>query len=396
VTSSRTKPVNVGLIGAGAIARAHVIAYAGVRAYCGAEVPPVRLRLVAEADEKLASSAADRLGFESWTDDWQEVVSSSEVDLVSIVTPNFLHAPMAIAAAEAGKHVFCEKPMATSAGEAERMWRAADAAKIVHGVNLNYRNVPAIRFIARLVRDGRIGTVRHFRAAYLQDWAGDERIPRSWKFDAAAGGAGALSGVGTHIIDLARAIVGEIERVVSTTEIWIKERPLPISSLTFEKIEGSAEMAPVTTDDSTYFLARFANGAIGVFEISRCAPGRKNHLSLEIHGSSGSIAYDYERPNEVQVFAAGSDNDLAGFRTILIGPAQDTGALLAYPGIPVGFAETIIFQVRDLLTAIAYGTAMTPSFYDGWRAQAVVDATLASSDQGGWVAVPPAPPDVLK
>jgi predicted dehydrogenase len=149
VTPSKITPINVGLIGAGAIARAHVIAYAGVRAYCGAEVPPVRLRLVAEADEKLASSAADRLGFESWTDDWQEVVSSSEVDLVSIVTPNFLHAPMAIAAAEAGKHVFCEKPMATSAGEAERMWRAADAAKIVHGVNLNYRNVPAIRFIAR-------------------------------------------------------------------------------------------------------------------------------------------------------------------------------------------------------------------------------------------------------
>jgi len=284
--------------------------------------------------------------------------------------------------------VFCEKPMATNADEAERMWQAAEAAGIVHGVNLNYRNVPALRFIARLVREGRIGAVRQFRAAYLQDWANDERIPRSWKFDAAGGGAGALSGVGTHVIDLARAMVGEIDRVVSTTEIWITERPLPANSSTFETVEGNAEMAPVTTDDSAYFLARFANGAIGVFEISRCAPGRKNHLSLEIHGSTGSIAYDYERPNEVQVFAAGGDNDLAGFRTILIGPAQDTGALLAYPGIPVGFAETILFQVRDLLAAIRGGPAMTPSFYDGWRAQVVVDAVLASSDRG-WVEVPP-------
>jgi predicted dehydrogenase len=149
-------------------------------------------------------------------------------------------------------------------------------------------------------------------------------------------------------------------------------------------------MASVTTDDSAYFLARFASGAIGVFEISRCAPGRKNHLSLEIHGSCGSITYDYEQPNEVKVCTAGGAHDLDGFRTILIGPAQDTGALLAYPGVPVGFAETIVFQIRALLSAIAGGPAMVPSFYDGWRAQAVVDAVLASADQG-WVEVPQPP-----
>jgi len=388
VTPSKARPVNVGVIGAGAIARAHAIAYASVRTYCGPEVPPVRLRLLAETEERLAKAAAGRLGFEGWTTDWTEVVASPEVDLVSVVTPNFLHAPMAIAAAEAGKHVFCEKPMATNAGEAERMWQAAEAAGVAHGVNLNYRNVPALRFIARLIGDGRIGAVREFRAAYLQDWANDASIPRSWKFDAAGAGAGALSGVGTHVIDLARLLVGEIERVVSTTEIWIKERPLPASSSTFEKVEGDAEMAPVTTDDSAYFLARFASGAIGVFEISRCAPGRKNHLALEIHGSCGSITYDFEQPNQVKVCTAGGDDDLAGFRTVLIGPAQDTGALLAYPGIPVGFAETIVFQIRDLLRAIAGGPPMAPSFYDGWRAQVVVDAVLASAGRG-WVEVPP-------
>jgi predicted dehydrogenase len=176
--------------------------------------------------------------------------------------------------------------------------------------------------------------------------------------------------------------------VVATTEIWNGERPLPASASTFEKVEGAAERAPVTTDDGAYFLARFASGAIGVFEISRCAPGRKNHLALEIHGSSGSIVYDYERPNEVKVCTAGGAEDLAGFRTILVGPAQDAGALLAYPGIPVGFAETIVFQVRDLLRAIAGGPPMIPDFHDGWRAQAVVDAVVASAARG-WVEVPP-------
>lgn len=388
-SANANRPVRVGLVGAGAIARAHAIAYTTAHRYCGSAVPPVQLCMLADSDEQLARAAVERLGFESWTRDWEELVASPDIDLVSIVTPNFLHAPMAIAAAKAGKHVFCEKPMATNSAEAEQMWRTADAAGIVHGVNLNYRNVPAIRFIARLIAQGRIGTIRQYRAAYLQDWANDPRIPRSWKFDGVLSGGGAVSGVGTHVIDLARALVGEIERVVSTTETWIKERPLPASSSTFETVEGEAEMAPVTNDDSAYFLTRFINGAIGTFEISRCAPGRKNHLSLEIHGSRGSITYDYEQPNEIKLYTGDDDKELDGFRTILIGPAQDTGALLAYPGVPVGFAETIVFQIGDLLKAIVGGPAMVPSFYDGWRAQAVVDAVIASAGQG-WVAVPEA------
>jgi predicted dehydrogenase len=326
--------------------------------------------------------ACDKLGFESWTADWRELVASHDVDLVSIVTPNFLHAEMAVVAAEAGKHVFCEKPLASSAAEAERMWRAAEAAGIVHGVNLTYRKVPAIRFVARLIEEGRIGAIRHFRASYIQDWANDPRIPRSWKFDAGLSGGGAVSGVGTHVIDLARMLVGEIERISATTEIWIRERPLPTSASTFEKVEVDAETAAVDNDDSAYFLARFANGAIGSFDISRCAPGRKNHLSLEIHGERGSIAYDYEQPNEVRLYDGGDDARVSGFRTILIGPAQDSGALLAYPGIPVGFVDTMALQVRDMLSAIDGGPPMTPDFFDGWRAQIVVDAVAAAADRG--------------
>jgi len=382
------RPINVGLIGAGAIARAHAIAYAMAQRYIADDVPPVRLRLIAETDEGRARVACDRLGFETWTADWHEVIASRDIDLVSIVTPNFLHADMALAAVRAGKHVFCEKPLASSAAEAECMWRAAEAADVVHGVNLTYRKVPAIRFVARLIAEGRIGAIRQFRASYIQDWANDPRIPRSWKFDAKLSGGGAVSGVGSHVIDLARMLVGEIERISATTEVWIRERPLPVSASTFEKVEGPSKMAQVDNDDSAYFLARFANGAIGTFDISRCAPGRKNHLALEIHGERGSIVYDYEQPNEVRLYTGDDDQAISGFRTILIGPAQDTGALLAYPGIPVGFVDTMILQTRDLLSAIGGGPAMTPNFYDGWQAQIVVDAVVASADRG-WVDLSP-------
>ena len=383
-------PIRVGLIGAGSIARAHAIAYTSARTYCGPDVPDVRLVRVADADAAVAKAAAERLGFEAWTADWEEVVASPDVDLVSIAAPNFLHAPMAIAAAAAGKHVLCEKPLAATAAEGERMYRAAAAAGIVHAVDFNYRKVPAVRFIARLLREGRIGDIRQLRGVFLQDWGNDERLPRSWKFAAAGAGAGALAGVGSHVIDLARHLVGELERVAATTATWIAERPVATTSRAFEAVRGETASAPVDVDDSAYFLGRFAGGAIGTFELSRCAPGRKNHLALEIHGSRGSIVFDYERANELQL-CLDEDAETAGFRRILIGPAQDDGALLAFPGIGVGFAESILFQVRDVLLAVAGGPAMTPDFYDGWRALSVAEAVLASADRG-WVTVPPPPP----
>jgi predicted dehydrogenase len=383
--------INVGLIGGGTIARAHAIAYSSVRAYFGTAVPRVCLRRVAELDESLAQSAAQRLGFEQWTTDWEALVASPDIDLVSIATPNFLHAPMALAAAAARKHIFCEKPLAITAKEAERMLCAAEAAGVVHAVNFNYRRVPAVQFIRRLVHSGRIGTVRHFRAAYLQDWANDARIPRSWKFQASRNGAGALGGVGSHLIDLSRCLVSELEQVVATTEIWVKERPLPTSSLTFEAVPGDVELAPVDVDDSAYFLGRFAGGAIGVFEISRCAPGRKNQLALEIHGSRGTVCYDYERPNEVRLHLGDDPAEVEGFRTIIVGPAQDDMAIWPLAGLGVGFAESVVLQVRDLLAAIVGGPPMSPDFFDGWRAQVIVESVLASAQSETWVSVPPLP-----
>jgi predicted dehydrogenase len=381
------RTVNVGLIGGGGIARLHAIAYASAPAYFAPDLPPVRLRRVAEVDEALARSAAERLRFEEWTTDWEALVASPDIDVVSIATPNFLHAPMAIAAAGRGKHLFCEKPLSNTAADAERMCRAAAAAGVVNAVNFNYRKVPAIGFIARLIRGGRLGDVREFRAAFLQDWGNDTRIPRSWKFEAHRAGGGSLIGVGSHLIDLARHLVGELDRVVATTEIWVKERPRPASALPFDAVRGDAELAPVDVEDSAYFLARFVGGAIGAFEISRCAPGRKNQLALEIHGSRGSVQFDYERPNEVKLYLADADAEAAGFRTVVMGPAQDDRSLVPFAGFGVGFMESVLFQVRDLLHAIAGGSAMAPDFHDGWRAQVVVESVLESV-QKGWVSVP--------
>jgi predicted dehydrogenase len=395
VGMTQTQTINIGLIGAGAIARAHALGYCSARTYFGSTAPPVRLRRVAEANENLARSAAERLGFEEWTDDWQSLVASPDIDAVSIVTPNFLHAPMAIAAAAAGKHVFCEKPLAVSAADAQEMHKAAELAGVVHAVNFNYRKVPAVQFIRRLIEEGRLGEVRQFRAAFLQDWGNDARIPRSWKFQSSRNGAGALGGVGSHIIDLSRFLVGELDRVVATTEIWVKQRPLPTSTHTFELVQGPAEMAPVDVDDSAYFLGRFANGAIGTFEVTRCAPGRKNYLVLEIHGSRGSIFYDYERCNEVQVCLPDGDPARDGFSTVIVGPAQDRSAPWAFPGLGVGFAESVIFQVKDFLTAIVGGAPMSPDFFDGWRTQVVVEAVLESVDRG-WVSIPPVLPQTAE
>jgi predicted dehydrogenase len=381
------RAVNVGLIGGGGIARLHAIAYASAPTYFAPDLPPVRLRRVAEVDAALARTAAERLRFEEWTTDWRALVESPDIDVVSIATPNDLHAAMAIAATAAGKHVFCEKPLSNTAADAERMCRAAEAAGVVHAVNFNYRKVPAVQFIHRLIRAGRLGAIRHFRAVFLQDWGNDPRIPRSWKFEASRSGGGALIGVGSHLVDLARFLVGELDRLVATTEIWIKERPLPRSTLPFQAVAEDAPRAPVEVDDSAYFLARFAGGAIGTFEVSRCASGRKNQLGLEIHGSEGSVTFDYERPNEVQLYLADSDGEAAGFRTVVIGPAQDPAAVVPFAGFGVGFMESILFQVRDLLVAIGGGRPMAPSFHDGWRAQAIVESVLESA-QKGWVSLP--------
>jgi predicted dehydrogenase len=378
---SRRESLGVGLVGAGAMGRVHAMAYAAARAY-DPELPPVRLKVVAEASTAGARAAADRLGFERWTADWQLVVSDPEVSVVSVAAPNDLHAPVAVAAAGAGKHVLCEKPLATCAVEAQAMWRAAEAAGVVHMVNFNYRQLPAVQFARSLLHTGRVGRVRHFRGTYLQDWGNDPEVPYSWKFQARRSGAGVLAGIGSHLVDLARYLVGEPAQVVGTTRVWVPQRPVARDA------QGSMRSVDVDVEDAACLLLRFAGGALGVLEVSRCAPGRKNHLAFEVHGESGSVCFDAERPNELGVYLP-DDPQVDGFRRVLLGPAHSRRIPLAFAGIPVGFLDTVAFQVCDFLRAVVRGEPASPDFHDGWRVQAVLDAALESDRRGGWVEVVP-------
>lgn len=368
--------LGVGLVGAGAMGRVHAMAYSAVRAY-DPSLPEVRLRIVAEASSSAAQMAADRLGFERWTSDWQLVVSDPEVSVVSIATPNDLHAPVAIAAVREGKHVLCEKPLARDAREAEAMWRAAEAAGVVHVVNFNYRQLPAVGFARRLVQTGRLGRVRYFRGSYLQDWGNDPEMPHSWKFQAQHSGAGVLAGIGSHLVDLARYLVGEVTGLVATTRLWIGDRPT-----------GEAPWArrAVDVEDTACLLARFDGDAVGVLEVSRCCPGRKNYLTFEVYGECGAVCFDAERPNELRVWLP-EEPEVNGLRRVLLGPQHWDRFPLPLAGIPVGFVDTVAFQVCDFVRAVVTGGRASPDFHDGWRVQAVLDAALESDRTGGWVRV---------
>ena len=384
------RTVNVGLIGAGGIARLHALAYASAAAYFAPDLPAVRLRRVAEADAALARSAAERLRFEEWTADWEALVASPDIDVVSIATPNFLHAPMAIAAAAAGKHVFCEKPLSNTAADAERMCRAAEAAGIVHAVNFNYRKVPAIA-LHRAPDPGRPagrhpgvpGRVppglgqRHPHPALVEvrgeprgRRVADRRREPSHRPGPPPGRrAGPRRRDDRDLGEGAPA--ADLRRSPST------------------RCGATRQLAPVDVEDSAYFLGRFVGGAIGVFEISRCAPGRKNQLALEIHGSLGSVYFDYERANEVKVYLADQDAEAAGFRTDRHGPRA--GRARPWSRSPASASASwraSCSRCATCLQAIAGGPAMSPDFHDGWRAQVVVESVLESA-QKGWVSVPP-------
>ncbi len=265
-------------------------------------------------------------GREEAATDWRAVIAWPDLDIVDICTPTYLHAEMAIAAAEAGKHVFVEKPFALSVEQAQRMVAAVEKAGVVNYVNHNYRRAPAVRLAKRLIDDGFIGRLFHWRSAYLQDWIVDPTFPLTWHLRQETAGYGAHGDLGSHSVDLARYLVGDITAVTGLMATFIKERPLPgVGAATFNAGTGeSTESGPVTVDDASFFVAEFANGALGSFELSRFAPGRKNYNYFEVYGSEGSIVFNLERMNEFQVFRRNDPAYAQGFRTIPTTEAERT------------------------------------------------------------------------
>jgi predicted dehydrogenase len=385
--------IGVGLVGYKFMGRAHSNAYRQVARYFDVDPSPV-MRAICGRDLEATTTAARQLGWESVETDYHTLVNRDDIGLVDVSTPGYTHSEVVLAALEAGKHVLCEKPLANSLEEAGQMLLAAREAGTINMVNFNYRRVPAVQFARKLIEEGRLGDIRHWRAVYLQDWLVDESVPLAWRLKKELAGSGALGDIGAHILDLSQYLVGAVTSVVGTLDTFVKQRPIEVQNSGGSGLSWQAgdEMGDVTVDDSTTFLARFDNGATGTFEATRMATGRRNYNSFEINGSLGSISFNLERLNELQVYFREDEAGLQGFRTINVteGVHPYTGAW--WPaGHIIGWEHTHTHVVKDLLDGIRTGVNPYPSFEDGFKNQAVLDAVVRSADSGKWEAPVPVP-----
>ncbi|MFB6138086.1 MAG: Gfo/Idh/MocA family protein [Halobacteriaceae archaeon] len=364
--------LRVGVLGYRFMGRAHANALARLPMFFP-DAPAVERDVLVGRDESALADAADRLGFARTATDWRDVVD--DVDVFYNLGPNDLHADPSIAALEAGTHVLCEKPLAHTRRDAERMADAAAASDALAGVAFNYRFVPALSYARELVADGALGEIHHVRANYLQDWLVDPEAPWSWRNSAAVAGSGALGDLGAHSVDLVRYLTGqEFERVSGHLRTFVEERPTP----------DGEETRPVTVDDAYSAQAELSGGAMVTLEASRFATGHKNANTLEINGSEGSLRFDLERLNELEVLRP----DGRGFETVLVTDESDPYVEHWWPpGHTVGWEHTFVHENAAFLSAVAAGEAYEPDFGDGLAVQRVLDAIEESDERGEWLAV---------
>jgi len=366
--------IGIGMVGHAFMGAVHSHAWRNAHRFFDLPMVP-DLAVLGGRDLARTKAAAAKYGWASVQTDWRELVASDAVQLVDVCTPGDSHAEIAIAALAAGKHVLCEKPLANTVAEAEEM-AAAAAEAAAHGVRsmvaFNYRRVPALAYARKLVEEGRIGSVRHVRAVYLQDWLSDENAPMAWRLRKDKAGSGALGDLGAHIVDATQYLVGDLLTGVSAvTNTFVHKRPTE-----------TGDLDDVTVDDAALFLGRFANGALASYEATRFALGRKNAMRVEINGSRGSIAFDFESMNELSYYD-GSDGDTGGFRRILVTePTHPYVGAWWPPGHLLGYEHTFTHEVVDLVRAIADGTDPSPSFADGLQVQRVLAAVEQSAESG--------------
>ena len=391
IKDAKMKKLNVGLIGAGFMGKAHSLAYMAMPMFFWpAPAIPIRKTIV-DVSDSIAAEAAQRFGFEKSTSDWRSVIEDPEIDIIDIATPNHLHAEIAIAAAAAGKHIISEKPLARNGEEAKTMYEAVKNAGIVHMVAFNYRRTPAVALAKKYIDEGAIGEILNFRGTYLQDWSADPDGPLSWRFQKSIAGSGSLGDIGTHVVDMARFLCGEITQVNTQLKTWVKTRPLQaggVDKLGASTKDSTAPRGEVDVDDEVLSLLEFQNGAIGSLEATRNAHGRNNFLTFEIHGTIGSIFFNYERRDELQVAFASDQADRKGFRTVYTGPAHPYGeGLWPIPALGIGYGETKIIETYDFVKAIMEGGEVSPNFKDGYQINLIADAMAASSQSRSWTPV---------
>lgn len=372
------RTINIALIGYAFMGKAHSNAWRQVSRFFTSRLRP-RLKVICGRTRAKVEEAARMYGWEEAATDWREIVSRPDIDLVDISTPGDSHAEIAIAAAKAGKIVFCEKPLANTVKDAERMLAAVRKARVPHMICHNYRRVPAVLLAKRLIDEGRLGTIRHFRGTYLQGWLVDPAFPLVWRLDRARAGSGALGDLGSHVVDLARMLVGEIAEVAGACETFVRTRPLA---------DNPRRKGRVTVDDAAVAAVRFANGALGSIEATRMAPGRQNYNRFEINGSLGTLAFNLERLNELELYLESDPGPVRGFRTIMATDrSHPYGGVWWPPGHIIGWEHTFTHTVYDLIEAVADKRLPSPNFEDGVRNQRVLDAIERSSRTRRWVAV---------
>jgi len=379
------KEVNVALIGYGFMGKAHSHSYSTV-ANIFPDCPRPRMKVICGRDRTGAEVMARRFGWESVETSWEKVLERKDVHAVDLSVPGHLHHTIAVAAAQAGKHILCEKPLANTAAEAKEMLEAVERAKVVHGIVFNYRCVPAIMLARQLIEEGRLGKIYHFRARYLQDWIVDPKFPRVWRLDKSQAGSGALGDLGAHIVDLCRFLVGEVVEVTALLHTFIKERPLPEADQgAWGSVSGEG-LGPVTVDDTALFLGRMACGAVANFEVTRLALGRKNYNAFEINGSRGSLVFNLERMNELEFYSQDDTPDARGFRNIMVTEGAHHAFISGWwpPGHTIGYEHTHTHVIYEFLKAIAAGKSPVPNFEDGYRCNLVLDAVERSSASGKW------------
>ncbi len=379
------KRVNVGLIGYQFMGKAHSNAYRQVGRFFDLPVEVV-MHTICGRNEANVRKAAENFGWDNVETDWRKVVSNPEIDVIDISTPGNTHAEIAIAAAQAGKAVFCEKPIGNTLAEAEAMLKAIQFAGVPHAVFHNYRKAPAVALAKKMVSDGTLGTIYHMRATYLQDWIADPNFPLVWRLQKEIAGSGTHGDINAHIIDLGRHLLGEFDEVVGMLHTFIKQRPIAGEIDANLGAKASTQMGDVTVDDAAMFLAKFKNGALGTFEASRFAVGRKNYNRFEINGSKGSVVFNLERMNELEYYNEGDAVDQKGFRLIQATDSSHAYAGHFWPvGHIIGYEHTFINLLADAFTNMANGTRIEPDFVDGYENQRVLDAVERSHETRSWI-----------
>lgn len=382
------KQIRIGMVGYKFMGKAHSHAYRDLHMFFP-RVPKPSMKLICGRDEAGVAQAAEQFGWEGYVTDWRELLQRDDIDVVDINAPSDAHKEIAIAAAQAGKHLFCEKPLALTLEDSREMLRAAEEAGVKHMVGFNYRFAPAVQLAKKLIEEGRLGQIYHFRAWFLQDWIVDPDFPLVWRLQKEVAGSGSHGDLGAHLIDLAHYLVGEMTEVIGMSETFVKERPLP-TTMTGLSAKGSkdAPRGAVTVDDATLFMSRFACGALGSFEATRFAPGHRCTNSFEINGSKGSVKFDFERMNELQVYFTDDAEDVQGFRRVLATDAAHAYMDAWWPaGHTIGYEHTFVHEVVELMQALEEDRQPVPNFVDGVKCQEVLEAVDRSIAERRWVKI---------